>query len=118
MKALANDGIKAYFCKEAIEKARIKGIKVNGEKATAVFKEYNAPEELKEEFKKTDNSDGHFYYITFYVWHKNVISYYDGKSISTAHNVLTTKEEGNAIYKQLKANGEITVKFDELEQGR
>ena len=69
MKALANDGIKAYFCKEAIEKARIKGIKVNGEKATA-------------------------------------------------HNVLTTKEEGNAIYKQLKANGEITVKFDELEQGR
>ena len=118
MKRLDNDGIRAYFCSKATEKARIRNIKVNGEKATAIFSEYNAPEEMKEEFRKQDNSDGHFFYISFCIWHKGVISYYTEKSISIKHNYSTTKEEGNAIYKQLKAHGEITIDFENLEQAR
>lgn len=104
--------LQRYFLNEATEKARIRNIKVNGYKATAVFKEYEAPEELKEEFQKQDNSDGHFYYITFYIWTGKVKSYWTNKDISIEYSFLTTKNEGNAIYKQIKANGEIAIDID------
>lgn len=98
----------AYFLKQAVEKARLQNVTVNGNRATVVFSEYEAPEEMKSEFKKYDGSDGHYYYITMYIWN-GVKSYYTGKEISTAHTYITNKTEGNEIYKQLKATKTLTI---------
>lgn len=95
--------LQRYFINKATEKARIQNVKVNGESATAVFSEYQAPEKDIEEFRKQDGTDGHFFYITFYIWHKNIKSYWTDKPISTAHHYMTTKSEGNEIYKILRA---------------
>lgn len=100
--------VQAYFLKYAIEKARLRNVTVNGNRATVVFSEYEAPEEMKSEFKKYDGSDGHYYYITIYSWN-GVKSYYTGKEISTEHNYITSKTEGNEIYKQLKATKTLTI---------
>ena len=95
-------GLQRYFINKATEKARIRNITINGEPATAVFSEYQAPESDIEEFRKHDGTDGHFYYITFFIWHKHIKSYWTGKNISVPHYYLTTKAEGNEIYKILK----------------
>lgn len=100
--------IQRYFLNEATEKARLRDMTVNGKRATVVFLEYKAPEEMKEEFKKQDNSDGHFYYITFYIWN-GTRSYYTNKEISTDYTYITSKIEGNEIYKQLKATKTLTI---------
>lgn len=101
--------IEMYYAVCATEKARLRNVTVNGKRATVVFKEYEAPEEMKEEFKKLDNSDGHYFYITFYIYN-GARSYYTNKEISTDHTFITTKEEGNNIYRQLKANKEINMR--------
>ena len=95
--------LQRYFLTKATEKARLRQVTVNGYPATVSFGEYEAPDELKEEFKKQDGSDGHYYYITFYIWTGRVKSYYTGKTISVDYTYITTKAEGNEIYKQLKA---------------
>lgn len=99
--------IQKYFIRNAIEKARIRNIKVNGERATVVFSEYKAPESDVEEFRKVDGSDGHYFYITFYIWHKNVTSYWTDKPISTEYIYTTDKNEGNEIFKRIKATGKF-----------
>lgn len=101
--------LQRYFLSEATEKARLRGATVNGHPATVVFKEYEAPEEMKEEFKKQDGSDGHYYYIIMYIKTGNVKSYYTGKTISVDHTYITSKTEGNEIYKQLKATKSLTI---------
>lgn len=108
MKELTGDTIKSYYLNKATEKARIKNITINGQRATAVFLEYEAPAELIPEFEKQDGSDGHFFYIVFYMW-AGVKSYYTGKDIATAHNYITDKTEGNAIYKQIKATKQFDI---------
>lgn len=100
--------IQRYFLKEATEKARLRNVTVNGKRATVVWLEYEAPDELKEEFKKQDNSDGHYYYITMYIWN-GCKSYYTDKEISTDYTYLTSKAEGNEIYKQLKATKTLSI---------
>lgn len=52
--------LQRYFVNKATEKARIRNITVNGEKATVVFSEYQAPESDIDDFHREDNSDGHF----------------------------------------------------------
>lgn len=94
--------LQRYFVNKATEKARIRNITVNGKPATVSFSEYEAPESDIEEFRKQDGTDGHFYYITFYIWHGHT-SYWTDKAVSIAHYYLTTKAEGNKIYKQIKA---------------
>lgn len=100
--------LQRYFVNKATEKARIRNITVNGEKATVVFSEYQAPESDIDDFHREDNSDGHFFYITFYIWNNNVKSYWTDKPVSTEYIYLTDKVEGNKIYRQIKA----TKKFD------
>lgn len=100
--------LQRYFLSKATEKARIRNVTVNGNRATVVFKEYEAPEELKEEFRKQDNSDGHYYYITMYIWN-GCKSYYTGKEISVDYTYITDKAEGNEIYKQIKANKTLNI---------
>ena len=100
--------IQGYYLRYATEKARLQNVTVNGNRATVVFSEYEAPEEMKAEFKKYDGSDGHYYYITMYIWN-GVKSYYTGKEISTAYPYITSKTEGNEIYKQLKATKTLTI---------
>ena len=101
--------VQAYYLKYAAEKARLRNVKVNGYPATVVFSEYKAPENLVAEFKAQDNSNGHFYYITTYVWKDKVKSYYTGKPISVCTPYLATKEEGNKIYNRLKETKELTI---------
>ena len=93
--------IQRYFASKATEKARLRGVTVNGSPATVAFSEYQAPESDVEEFRKQDGSNGHFYYITFYIKTGNVKSYYTGKAVSVDYTYLATKAEGNAIYKEL-----------------
>lgn len=100
--------IQRYFLTKATEKARVKNVTVNGKRATVVFLEYEAPDEMKEEFKKQDGSDGHYYYITIYIWN-GARSYYTNKEISTDYTYITSKAEGNEIYKQLKATKTLTI---------
>lgn len=100
--------IQSYFAKYAIEKARIRNATVNGKRATVVFKEYEASEKDKEEFKKYDGSDGHYYYITMYIWN-GCKSYYTDKEISTEYTYITDKAEGNEIFKQLKATKTLNI---------
>lgn len=94
--------LQRYFVNKATEKARLRNVTVNGNPATVAFSEYEAPEKDIEEFRKQDGTDGHFFYVTFYIWSGNR-SYWTDKPISVAYHYLTTKEEGNEIYKQLKA---------------
>lgn len=106
--------IQREFLKNATEKARLRNVTVNGKCATVAFLEYNAPDELKEKFKEYDHSDGHFYYITWFVWN-GARSYYTDEKISSDYSFLTSKEEGNEIYKQLKTAKTISIKVpDEL----
>jgi hypothetical protein len=104
--------IQRYFVNKATEKARIKNVKINGERATVVFSEYQAPENDVEEFRKQDGTDGHFFYITFYIWHKHVKSYWTDKKISTAYYYMTDKTEGNEIYKTIKATNSYDFKIN------
>lgn len=104
------DTLQKYFAYRATEKARIKNVQVNGNRATVVFSEYKAPESDVEEFRKQNGTDGHYYYIIMYIWN-GVKSYWNDKEISTEYVYMTTKEEGNEIYKQIKATG----KFDYTE---
>lgn len=99
--------LQRYFANKATEKARLRNITVNGERATVAFSEFKAPESDIEEFRKQDGTDGHFYYITLYIWHKNVKSYWTDKQISTEYIYMTSKEEGNEIYKQIKETGKF-----------
>lgn len=114
MTEMIGDTIQSYYAVRATEKARLKNVTVNGSKATIVFKEYQAPNDLKEEFRKLDNSDGHYYYITIYLWN-GCKSYYTGKEISADRTYITTKEEGNEIYKQLKETGEYSFTGEDEE---
>ena len=105
--------IQMVALKQAREKARIRDITVNGDKATAVFSEYTAPENLIEEYRQYDGSDGHYYFITFYIWHKQVKSYYTGKNISIDYNFSTTKEEGNALFTEIKQSKSININLND-----
>lgn len=110
MRPMAGDIIETTFITRADEKARIRNALVNGKKATVVFSEYIAPDELKEEFKKYNGTDGHMYFITFYIWN-GAKSYYTNKDISTDYSYLTTKEEGNQIYKTLKNSKSLEIEL-------
>lgn len=112
MKSMIGDIIERTFITKAIEKARIKDIKINGRKATAVFSEYIAPDELKAEFEKYNGTDSHMYFITFYIWN-GARSYYTGKEISTDRSYLTSKAEGNEIYRKLKSTNELEIDMSE-----
>ena len=111
IKMLDMTEIQKYYVARANEKARLRNITVNGNRATVVFSEYVAPEELIDEFRKEDGTDGHFYYITFFIWN-GVRSYWTDKEISTKYTFLTNREEGNEIYKEIRATG----KFDRFEE--
>lgn len=100
--------LQRYFARYATEKARIRNVTVNGKRATVVFKEYEAAEKDKEEFKKYDGSDGHYYYITMYIWN-GCKSYYTDKEISIEYTYITDKAEGNEIFKQLKATKTLNI---------
>lgn len=104
--------IESIYLKKAEEKARIRDITVNGDKATIVFSEYKAPDDMVEAFKQYDGSDGHFYYVTFYVWHKHITSYYTKKNVSISYEYLTTKEEGNALFTEIKKSKPININFN------
>lgn len=93
--------IQQYYMNKAKEKARIKGVKVNGYPATVVFSEFEAPENMIADFQNQDGTDGHFYYIEMFIC-KGLTSYYTGKEVLSSHRFMTDKEEGNEIYKQLK----------------
>lgn len=92
--------IQQYYMNKATEKARVKGVTVNGWPATVVFSEYEAPENLIADFQSQDGTDGHFYYIEMFIW-QGLKSYCTGKEISSGHRYMTDKEEGNKIYRQL-----------------
>ena len=101
--------IQKYFENKSKEKARLRNVLVNGNRATVIFLEHNVPESDIEELQKYDaGSDGHYYYIRFCIWNGSR-SYWNDKEISTAYNFLTTKAEGNQIYKQLKETGKYNV---------
>lgn len=95
--------IQRYAFSKAIEKARIKGITVNGDKATVRFAEFTAPENDVEEYRKHDGTDGHYFYVIFDIWHSAVKSYWTGKPRSVEYIYLTDKAEGNEIFKRINA---------------
>lgn len=105
--------IQSNFLKKAEEKARIRDITVNGYKATVVFSEYKAPDDMVEAFKQYDGSDGHFYYVTFYVWNRYTKSYYTRKNVSVSYEYSTTKEEGNALFTEIKKSKSININFSD-----
>lgn len=98
--------IQRYYIGKADEKARIRNITVNGYKATAMFSEYNAPDDMVAEFEK-EGETGHYFYVTFFIWN-GLTSYWTDKEISVRYTYLTTKEEGNRIYAEIKR----TKKFE------
>ena len=98
--------IQRYYIGKADEKARIRNIIVNGYKATVMFSEYNAPDDMVGEFEK-EGETGHYFYVTFFIWN-GLTSYWTDKEISVRYTYLTTKEEGNRIYTEIKR----TKKFD------
>lgn len=95
--------IQRYAFGKATEKARIRGITVNGDKATVRFAEFTAPESDVEEYRKQDGTDGHYFYVIFDVWHSAVKSYWTGKQRSVEYIYLTDKAEGNEIFKKISA---------------
>lgn len=100
--------LQAYFLNKATEKARLRNVLVNGNKATVIFSEYKAPDSDVNEFREYDGSDGHYFYITFCVW-SGCKSYWTDKDISVAYKYITTKTEGNEIYKTIKATGKFEI---------
>lgn len=99
--------LQRYFEKYATTKTKINNVTINGKPATVTFKEYGAAEKDKEEFKKYDGSDGHYYYIVITTKTEYINTYY-GKRLTVNETYVTNKAEGNEIYKQLKE----TKKFD------
>ena len=56
---------------------------------------------------KKEGETGHYFYVTFFIWN-GLTSYWTDKEISVRYTYLTTKEEGNRIYTEIKR----TKKFD------
>lgn len=101
-----------YYCRYGVEAHRIRHITVNGDRATASFCEYQAPPELVPEFQKTEGTDGHFWYITFFIWRKGATSYWTDKPVSTPyHYVASSKEEWDAILKQITETKKFEVEL-------
>lgn len=99
--------IQGYFAKKATEKAKIKKVTVNGKPATVTFKEYKATAEQQEEFKRI-NESGHYFYIIITTKTDFINTYY-GKKETVSEIYITTKQEGNEIYKQLKATKKLKI---------
>lgn len=91
-----------YFISKANEKARIH-CTVNGKKATVIFSEYVAIENI-DEFKSVIGSEK-ICFVTFCVWNNQNKSYYTNKDVSVAYSYVTDKIEGNKIFTTIKANG-------------
>lgn len=93
--------IQRYFCKYADFKKKLSHIVVNGKEADVYFNEYAADPELIETFMREAGDNGHYFYITIRT------KYYDNYWKEDRYNYvsyLTTKEEGNQIYKAMKTN--------------
>jgi hypothetical protein len=100
--------LQKYFFKKATLKTSLKNVKFNGEDAVVKFYEYIAPDDDIEEFRNYDGSDGHYYYVEF------ITKYNDNywKKRRNINNIfITTKENGNQIYKILKQTGEINYNY-------
>lgn len=102
--------LQRYFSSRyrAKERAKIKNVMVNGKIATVTFTEYQAPKSDVEEFRKYDGSDGHYYYLVVTTRTDYINTYYN--SAETVSEIyLTDKQEGNEIYKQIKATGTLNI---------
>ena len=93
--------IQRYFAKYADFKKKLSHIAVNGKEADVYFNEYAAEPQLVATFQKEAGDDGHYFYITIRT------KYYDNYWKQERYNYityLTSKEEGNEIYKVMKLN--------------
>ena len=101
-----NDVQRYYSAKDrAVVKAKLHNVIVNGKPATLTFTEYEAPEADREEFGKYDGSDGHYYFLVVTLVGRWSIYYNCPTKLSQVY--LTSKEEGNRIYKTAKTDGFI-----------
>lgn len=101
--------IQRYFAKYADFKKKLSHIAVNGKDADVYFNEYAAEPYMIETFRKEAGDDGHYFYITVRT------KYYDEYWKAERYNYitfLTTKEEGNAVYKAMKATKQYTYVID------
>lgn len=101
--------IQRYAFGKATEKARIRNITVNGDKATVRFAEFTAPEKEVDEYRKQDGTDGHYFYVIFDIWHEQVKSYWTGKVRPVEYIYLIDKAEGNEIFKQISVSKSFEI---------
>ena len=94
------------FSKYAEFKAKIRNVMVNGKICNVTFTEYKAPENDVEEWRKYNGSDGHFYYI---IISTKIYEPYYGREMTRSTVYLTNREEGNEIYKQIKATNTLII---------
>lgn len=99
--------IQRYFAKYATEKAKIRNATINGKPATITFSEYKATEDQRDELRKMNEAD-HFYFITISTKSDYINAYYN-KKVTITETYVTTKQEGNDIYRQLKATKAMNI---------